>query len=165
MPGNVVSLGNMRKHMTKAEKSAREEEEQKLARPKVKLTPTRAVKNDVCAYAYWKTTLKRMKDMTLLDDLDSEMLSVYCLMLSRRDQMEYGWRELMAEAASTQDAKEMRILYEQADFAIKRVEAQERNALSYAEKLGLTPSGRVRLAKKRAEERTVDPEEDLYGGN
>ena len=45
-----------------------------------------------------------------------------------------------------------------------KLQALERNLLQYAEKLGLTPSGRVRLAQKRAqaaEEST--PDDDLFG--
>ena len=40
------------------------------------------------------------------------------------------------------------------------------NILQYAEKLGLTPSGRVRLAQKRAQAAAgarADPDSDLYG--
>ena len=47
-----------------------------------------------------------------------------------------------------------------------KMQPLERNILQYAEKLGLTPSGRVRLAQKRAQaaaEARTDPDSDLYG--
>ena len=45
-----------------------------------------------------------------------------------------------------------------------KLQALDRNLLQYADKLGLTPTGRVRLAQKRAEKATdVEPDEDLYG--
>ena len=47
-----------------------------------------------------------------------------------------------------------------------KLQALERNLLQYAEKLGLTPSGRVRLAQKRARddvEVPTDPDADLFG--
>lgn len=45
-----------------------------------------------------------------------------------------------------------------------RLQGVERNLLTYADKLGLTPSGRVRLAQKRAEKaENVEPDDDLYG--
>lgn len=45
-----------------------------------------------------------------------------------------------------------------------KLQGLERNILSYAEKLGLTPSGRVRLAQRRAEAAAeVDPDGDLFG--
>jgi hypothetical protein len=44
-----------------------------------------------------------------------------------------------------------------------KLQTLERNLLTYADKLGLTPTGRVRLAQKRAEAATFDPDGDLYG--
>ena len=45
-----------------------------------------------------------------------------------------------------------------------KLQALDRNLLQYADKLGLTPTGRVRLAQKRAEKAAdVEPDEDLYG--
>ena len=45
-----------------------------------------------------------------------------------------------------------------------KLQALERNLLQYAEKLGLTPSGRVRLAQKRAQAAAESaPDDDLYG--
>ena len=45
------------------------------------------------------------------------------------------------------------------------MQSLERNILQYAEKLGLTPSGRVRLAQKRAAAaaENKDPDGDLFG--
>ena len=46
-----------------------------------------------------------------------------------------------------------------------KLQSLERNLLQYAEKLGLTPTGRVRLAQKRAA-RDAEPGtdgDDLYG--
>jgi len=47
-----------------------------------------------------------------------------------------------------------------------KMQSLERNILQYAEKLGLTPSGRVRLAQKRAQAAAAaqaDPDGDLFG--
>lgn len=51
------------------------------------------------------------------------------------------------------------------DTLTGKLQALERNLLQYADKLGLTPSGRVRLAQKRAEQAAakVDPDGDLFG--
>ena len=52
------------------------------------------------------------------------------------------------------------------DAVSGKMQSLERNILQYAEKLGLTPSGRVRLAQKRAQaaaEARADPDSDLYG--
>ena len=52
------------------------------------------------------------------------------------------------------------------DAVSGKMQSLERNILQYAEKLGLTPSGRVRLAQKRAQTAAgarTDPDGDLFG--
>ena len=44
-----------------------------------------------------------------------------------------------------------------------KLQTLDRNVLAYADKLGLTPSGRVHLAQKRAEQAAVEPDGDLFG--
>lgn len=145
MPKPTVSIDNITKHLTAAEKLARQNAEQELKRSVVKLRKPDYVKDDELADAFWKKTIKAMKDITLLDDLDSDMLAAYCVISAR-------WQRLASIAQHLFD-----------DDTLKRLEAAERNRLSYAEKLGLTPSGRVRLAKKRAEENPIDPNAGLFG--
>jgi len=144
MPTNVVSLENSRKHLTKAEKEARFAAEKAVTRQTVRLTPPKYLKDDKVAFDYWKKTVKRMQGISLLDDVDTEMLAIYCQLLSRRDL-------LVARFAKFPG-----------DDELKNLQAQERIIVQYADKLGLTPNGRARLAKKRAEERPVDPNADLF---
>ena len=49
------------------------------------------------------------------------------------------------------------------DTLTGKLQALERNLLQYAEKLGLTPTGRVRLAQKRAQAAAPEPDGDLFG--
>jgi len=44
-----------------------------------------------------------------------------------------------------------------------KLHALDRTLLQYAEKLGLTPSGRVRLAQQRAKAAEPEPDDDLFG--
>lgn len=154
MPAPIVSIENSQKHYTAREKARRAAEEQAFRRPKVKLKMPAYVKEDPAAQAYWKQLLKAMNGISLLDDVDVEMLGRYCQLQSRLDTL----NDLLS-------AKLANNLYD--DELLKRIEAAERNLLSYAQKLGLTPDGRARLAKRKAEERPLDPEEqaevDLYG--
>lgn len=163
MPTNVVDIHNATGHFTNAQKTARAAAQQAVTRAKVRLTAPKPIREDAAAYGYWKSTLRRMRGITLLDDLDSEMLAMYCQILSRRDALSAIWqdgnRAVQAAGSVDQQLEMVRDL----DDILKRLEAQERLAIQYAEKLGLTPSGRVRLAKRRAEEKAVDPEADLYG--
>ncbi|MPN42141.1 hypothetical protein SDC9_189697 [bioreactor metagenome] len=106
-----------------------------------------------------------MEGLSILDDLDSEMLAGYCSMLARRDQWISLSNQLMNTLAGQKDAKPENILeaVSKLDSVTAKLQTLERNLLTYADKLGLTPTGRVRLAQKRAEAAATDPDSDLYG--
>ena len=145
------------------------------------------------ANAYWNQILKQMEGLALLDDLDATVLAGYCSMLARRDQttlligqlmdrlgvqgaVEDGTRrrrkdaalsdqewEDSAKAAPGLTPDELVEAAAKLDALTGKLQALERNILQYAEKLGLTPSGRVRLAQKRAQAAAEEPDGDLFG--
>lgn len=167
MPAQAKTLDNMEKHLTESERAARAAAEAEVIpqRAKVNLKAPVVVNKDKEAKKYWASILKRMEGLVLLDDLDSEMLAGYVLMLSRRDRLTAVSRELMAAASSAADPESALEMVEKLDGLTSKLQSLERNLLSYAEKLGLTPSGRVRLAQKRAQAAASesDPADDLFG--
>ena len=158
-----------------------------------KLKKPAIVSSSKRANAYWNQILKQMEGLALLDDLDATVLAGYCSMLARRDQttlligqlmdrlgvqeaVEDGTRRRRKDAAlSDQEwedsAKAAPVLTPddlveaaaKLDALTGKLQALERNILQYAEKLGLTPSGRVRLAQKRAQAAAEEPDGDLFG--
>lgn len=158
-----------------------------------KLKKPAIVSSSKRANAYWNQILKQMEGLALLDDLDATVLAGYCSMLARRDQttlligqlmdrlgvqgaVEDGTRRRRKDAALSDrewedSAKAAPVLTpdELVEAAAKldaltgKLQALERNILQYAEKLGLTPSGRVRLAQKRAQAAAEEPDGDLFG--
>ena len=158
-----------------------------------KLKKPAIVSSSKRANAYWNQILKQMEGLALLDDLDATVLAGYCSMLARRDQttlligqlmdrlgvqgaVEDGTSRRRKDAAlSDQEwedsAKAAPVLTPDAlveaaaklDALTGKLQALERNILQYAEKLGLTPSGRVRLAQKRAQAAAEEPDGDLFG--
>ncbi|MEE0776528.1 MAG: P27 family phage terminase small subunit [Bacillota bacterium] len=132
MATNVVAFENTRKHFTKAEKQARETAEKDLTRKVVKLKKPVYLKENKEAAKYWNQIIKQMDEITLLDNLDSDILGRYCVMAARLDTL----NERINNATHIDDD------------LLRRIEATERNILSYAEKLGLTPTGRFVLPKK-----------------
>ena len=158
-----------------------------------KLKKPAIVSSSKRANAYWNQILKQMEGLALLDDLDATVLAGYCSMLARRDQttlligqlmdrlgvqgaVEDGTRRRRKDAAlSDQEwedsAKAAPVMTPDAlveaaaklDALTGKLQALERNILQYAEKLGLTPSGRVRLAQKRAQAAAEEPDGDLFG--
>ncbi len=196
MPAAVKAAENMTKHLTQAEREAREQAEADVLPDRgreAKLKKPAIVSSNKRANAYWNQTLKQMKGLVLLDDLDSTVLAGYCSMLARRDQttllvnqlmkrlgvqdaVESGAKRRKSDAAltdrewedSAQDAPimtpdELVEAVSKLDTLTGKLQALERNILQYADKLGLTPSGRVRLAQKRAAAMGEAQTDDLFG--
>ena len=172
-------------------RQAEEEILPRRQRPKLKKPPF--VTQNKRASGYWNQILRRMEGLALLDDLDSEMLAGYCSMLARRDQtilligqlmdrlgvagaVDAGQARRKKPGAMTDDEweasaappemtpDELIEAVSKLDTLTGKLQALERNLLQYADKLGLTPSGRVRLAQKRAQAAAEpDPDGDLFG--
>ena len=187
VPSAVKNSANMAKHLTQAELEARRQAEEEVLpqRQKAKLKKPGFISGSRQANAYWNQILKRMEGLALLDDLDSEMLAGYCSMLARRDQTITLISQLMDRlgVAGAVDAGKARkkklsamtdgewessaappeMTVSKLDTLTGKLQALERNLLQYAEKLGLTPTGRVRLAQKRAQAAAPEPDGDLFG--
>lgn len=160
MPKQPKTLDAMTQHLTKAERTARAEAESTVMpnRSRVNLKAPAYVRHDKAAAKYWRSILNRMEGISLLDDLDTEVLAVYCSMLSRRDATQAMYANLLKEAED--DPEKATDL----DAVSGKLASLERSILQYAERLGLTPSGRIRLARKRAEAAAnPDPDSDLFG--
>lgn len=155
MPTPAKTSESMTKHTTKAEQEARQEAEKSVNPDRGEIVLTKPTWLKGKGAKYWKTILARMEGTSILDDLDSEMLAVYCSQLQEREQLQSMLANARAEEEPDRDA----IL-----SISKRIDALDRSLLSYAEKLGCTPSGRVRLAQKRAAAAAeIEPNGDLFG--
>ncbi len=165
MAANAKPIANMTKNMTRFERVSREQAETETLPVRIytSLKAPAYVNRDKSAKKYWKDTISRMAGITLLDDLDTEMLAVYCSMLSRRDALNDLCHQTLsnAEAGNLGSDKHLEAV-SKLDSLMNKLQGQERTILQYADKLGLTPTGRVRLARKRAEARVVSAEDDLF---
>ena len=170
MPTPPKALDNMNKNLTDEERQLREQAEQGVipdrGRESRMERPALMTKN-AAAGRYWKKVLERMDGLVILDDLDSDALGVYCVMLAR---YETQCKVLAQSIRNLKDAKDdpeaVADAVSRLDAVSGKMQSLERNILQYAEKLGLTPSGRVRLAQKRAQaaaEARADQDSDLYG--
>ena len=170
MPTPPKALDQMRKNLTQEEREIREQAEEGVLpdrgrEPNLE-RPALMTKNTAAA-RYWRKVLERMDGLVILDDLDSDTLGVYCVMLARYEQQ----CKLLATASrQLKDAKgdpeAVAEAVSKLDTMSGKMQSLERNILQYAEKLGLTPSGRVRLAQKRAQAAAAaqaDPDGDLFG--
>lgn len=136
MPTPPKSVGNMRKHLTNAEKDARQAEESRLQRGKrVYLKAPAWLSPD--AKRIFDRTKAQMRELGILDVLDADTLALYADAVSKYT--------AMVQAIEPGDLKAHAV-----------AQAWSRVALSYAEKMGISPTARARLAKKRAEQQPAD---------
>ena len=169
MPTPAKALDNMSKNLADEERRLREQAEAGVMPDRgreSKLEKPAIMTKNPAAGRYWRKVLERMDGLVILDDLDSDALGVYCVMMAR---YETQCRLLVQAAKALKSAEDDPEAVEAAaarlDAVSGKMQSLERNILQYAEKLGLTPSGRVRLAQKRAAAaaENKDPDGDLFG--
>jgi len=140
MPTPPKSLRNMRKHLTNSERESRRAAERKLKRAKRTYVRAPSWLSDD-ARRIFESTKEKMRGIGLLDSLDTETLALYADAIAKYQ---------VLASCNTVDLKQA-----------QSAQAWSRLALSYAEKLGISPTARARLAKKVAEQRPVDDFEQL----
>ena len=169
MPTPPKAVDSMTKNLTVEERRIREQAEDGVLPDRgreVQLERPAIMAKNAAAGRYWKKVLARMEGLVILDDLDSDALGVYCVMMARYEEQ----CKLLSLAAkqlkqASEDPEDVTEAASRLDAVSGKMQSLERNILQYAEKLGLTPSGRIRLAQKRAEQAArADPDGDLFGG-
>lgn len=172
MPTPPKTAANSTKHRTKAELEQRELAETSTmpARGKPKRAPE-IVAKDPKAKAYWDHIWADMKELEILDVLDAHALASLCSMMAMRDRLALLTPKLMKQLKDmeTDTAATGQVITHLAEalkycsaLSDKRIKL-DTQILSYAEKLGLTPSGRARLAARKVLEEPSDPDDDLFG--
>lgn len=165
MPPKPKSLETTEKHLTTDEKNARAQAESEIMPVRtVTLKVPRSLSDDSTAKKYWRSILKRMEGLAILDDLDSEMLAVYCTSLSRRDSLNALCRDLIIRMEKEPDPYSRLELTGDLDTLVSKLQAHEKTLLQYADKLGMTPESRIRMARKRAAAVELpEPEDGMFG--
>lgn len=90
------------------------------------------------AIKVWDRTRKLAVEIGIIDNLDAEMLAVYCDVV-----VKYGHLSDSISKAESIDPD-----------SVKLLQSYARLIAQYADKLGFTPAARARLAKKKADEPT-----------
>lgn len=138
MPEPLKTLENQSGHRTKAERAARESAEEDLMRSgRVTIKPPAWLDDD--AMAVFHDLRRKLKNLILLDNLDSVLLGVYC------DALANYKRSSRLLTRTDENGLPMAT-----DEQVKAAQAWGRLCLQYAEKLGLSPTARARLARRRA---------------
>lgn len=162
MPTRAVSADKMAigakgtgKHWTASEVAARTQAQELASRKtRVTLKPPAWVRESEAVLAVWKDVIKKLRGIELLDNIDSELLALYCDAIVQ-------YRACSRQISEPRFGEEGKLL--PIDEPIKAMQAWSRIVAMYADKLGLTPGGRARLAKKKAAA-IVDPFAESFGG-
>lgn len=139
------------KHWTKAEVEARRAAAEKL-QPAGRVTLRMPAWLSEDARKVWARVRRETRDLELLINLDAEMLAIYCDAVANYQKLSKGM------VITDEDGKQIA-----RKDVIKAAQSWARIVASYADKLGLSPAARARLAKKIAEEET-DPFGEEFGG-
>lgn len=165
MPTPTKSIDAMDKHLTAAERNARlvaEESVQPLRQTVSLKKPTWLTGKGA---KYWESILERMAGTAILDDLDTETLAIYCAQLYERDllQADLKTARKMQSDKKKEDHEDLSNLDAILSLT-KQLNAKDEKIMKFASELGCTPSGRVRLAQKRAVAAAeTDGNGDLFG--
>ena len=156
MPTPAKTMDAMSKNLTRDQKDARSEAEASVIPDRGVVTLKKPTWLTGKGKKYWDSILERMEGTSILDDLDTEMLAIYCAQLQERD-------ALQADLVAARKADEPDI--ELILTLTKQINAKDAKIRDFASELGCTPSGRVRLAQKRsvAALAEIDPNGDLFG--
>lgn len=122
------------KHWTKSEIESREQAETEMRRSSIRLMKPAWLTDE--ARKVWERTRKQAAEIGIIDNLDAEMLAVYCDVI-----VKYGKLSKSITDAAAIDPD-----------TVKLLQSYARLIAQYADKLGFTPAARARLAKKRADE-------------
>ena len=137
MPTPHISHDQMKsggKNWTKAELESRERAEESMRRSSVRLMKPKWLGDE--ARKVWERTRKQAVEIGIIDNLDAEMVDVYCDVV-----VKYG---KLSDLIAQTDAID--------SDAVKLLQSYARLIAQYADKLGFTPAARARLAKKKADE-------------
>lgn len=139
------------KHWTAAEVESRQRAAEGFKR-RTRITLRRPDWLSENARRVWERVRRQLHGIELLDNLDVEMLAIYCDAVARYQQFSRGM--VIEREGGTQIGQ---------DEVIKTAQAWARIVAAYADKLGLSPAARARLAKRKADE-TVDEFDAEFGG-
>ena len=161
MPTPVKSLDNMSKHLTKSEIEVRGAQEAAAMPSRMPRKP-KLILRDKAAGKHWSRILRDMDGLEIIDVLDTDVLAIYCSKLSRRDELQEEYLQYRERLAQESDSSTKIKIIKLVISLSSELQSIERDLLSYASKLGLTPESRVRLAKRMAEQDEYDPDGDLF---
>lgn len=155
MPTPTKTLDAMTKNLTRDEKDARLAAESSVNPDRAEVVLKKPPWLSGRGKKYWDSILTRIQGTAILDDLDSEMLAIYCAQLAERDALQADLK-----TARGADEPDMDLIL----ALTKQLNAKDAKIRDYASDLGCTPSGRVRLAQKRAmKAMEAEPNGDLFG--
>lgn len=155
MPTLPKALEHMSKNLTAEERQLREQAEEGVipdrGRESHMEKPAIMTKN-AAAGRYWRKVLERMKGLAILDDLDSDALGVYCVMLARYETqckvLSQATQELKKAKA---DPEAVADAVSKLDTVSGKMQSLERNILQYGCELEALTGQPYQADTKRSE--------------
>ena len=155
--GMIVLEG--KNHITKREIAERESAESAM-NVSGDIKETKSVKKSKVAHKEFQRLIKLYEQIGFVSALDEQIINRYCMAVSDLDslrkiasKMEQKLDDLDAQEADF-SAKDIVNLYKSINSVIGKIQAQEKQLLSYEDRLFLNPAGRLRsIPKKKPEQK------------
>lgn len=160
MPRNVVTVEQIKKHLTKKEKEARKKKEEKLKLANDKIKPPSWL--DDIAKKEFKRIVKEMDNIDLLTNIDVASLAIACDAYSKYIKATEGINSTNLLIKYTNKGGNTNLIANPyIQIAAKYAELYKK----YCVELGLTPSSRLRMTviSKEDEDEGKNKIRDLFG--
>lgn len=159
MPTKAKTLDNMSKHLTQEELAARQGAEGAVMPTRMPTRPPSYIKAKSRERKIWDKVINAMAGYDILDLLDVDTLGLYCSKIARWELLEKEYSALRAQFDEQgRLGKDLKLLA----AVSSEMQSLEAGILTYATKLGLTPDGRARLARKLADQQVPGADDDLF---
>lgn len=159
MPTKTKTLDNMSKHLTSDEIAARQDAEEHVMPTRAITKRPRYIRAKSREQKIWDKVLAGMKGYDILDLLDADTLGLYCSKLARWEEIEHAYSQLRERYREDgYQGKDLKLLASLSS----ELQSLEAGILTYATKLGLTPDGRARLARRLADQQAPGADDDLF---
>jgi len=152
-PIQLHLMNGNKRHLTKAEIAARQEQEAKLRSGTKTYKPSPQVKNDMVALAMFKKLQKLYKGIEFVEGLDENVINRYCLLHSEYIKLRDMRADLTAQYQHSETVEEKLALSERILEIEKRIEKKMDLLLKLEDRLFLNPTARIKNVPKKEPEK------------
>jgi phage terminase small subunit len=163
----ALHLQDQKKHLTKEEIAARQEQEQKLKSGIAKYKPNEQVLKNPMALSMFKKLKKLYKNIEYVEGLDENVINRYCLLSSQEQAVQQLINHMYEDVEECQEFADRMALYEKISKATATLNKTRDMLLKIEDRLLLNPTARIKNVphKEKTDEQPPSKFGRFAGGN